>query len=353
MIKDKSIFIKNVYWMLAYAFTVLRQQEYKTVEKEEFENIHSLFAAILAGGISRQLKQGLYREYVNHKENLLTIRGKIDIPGTINNRNARKQQVACEFDDLSENNILNQIIKTTAFLLMRDENVKAEYRIALKKEMLFFANVAEINLKSIRWNMIRFQRNNQSYRMLVSICQLVLEGMLMTTDSGKYKLASFLDEQEMSRLYEKFILEFYRKECPEIKASASQIDWALDDGDGTYLPTMQSDIMLSKGNKVLIIDAKYYTRTMQDYYNVSKLHSGNLYQIFTYVKNKDKDKKFGDQPHKVSGMLLYAKTDETEQPNDYKYLMGNNTIVVRTLDLNQEFSMIKEDLLKIAKDYVM
>ena len=189
--------------------------------------------------------------------------------------------------------------------------------------------------------------------MLVSICQLVLEGMLMTTDSGKYKLASFLDEQEMSRLYEKFILEFYRKECPEIKASASQIDWALDDGDGTYLPTMQSDIMLSKGNKVLIIDAKYYTRTMQDYYNVSKLHSGNLYQIFTYVKNKDKDKKFGDQPHKVSGMLLYAKTDETEQPNDYKYLMGNNTIVVRTLDLNQEFSMIKEDLLKIAKDYVM
>ena len=94
--------------------------------------------------------------------------------------------VACEFDDLSENNILNQIIKTTAFLLMRDENVKAEYRIALKKEMLFFANVAEINLKSIRWNMIRFQRNNQSYRMLVSICQLVLEGMLMTTDSGKY-----------------------------------------------------------------------------------------------------------------------------------------------------------------------
>ena len=39
--------------MLAYAFTVLRQQEYKYVEKEDFENIHSLFAAILASGISR------------------------------------------------------------------------------------------------------------------------------------------------------------------------------------------------------------------------------------------------------------------------------------------------------------
>jgi 5-methylcytosine-specific restriction enzyme subunit McrC len=71
MIKDKSIFIKNIYWMLAYAFTVLQHREYEYVAKEEFVNIHSLFAAILAGGISRQLKQGLYREYVNHKENVL------------------------------------------------------------------------------------------------------------------------------------------------------------------------------------------------------------------------------------------------------------------------------------------
>lgn len=339
--------------MLAYAFTVLRQREYEYVAKEEFENIHNLFAAILAGGISRQLKQGLYREYVNHKEDVMTIRGKIDMPGTMKNRIAKKQQVTCEFDDLSENNLLNQIIKTTTFLLLRNENVKTQYKTELKKVMLFFTNVAEISPKAIRWNTIRFQRNNQSYRMLVSICQLVLEGMLLTTDSGEYKLASFLDEQEMSRLYEKFILEFYRKECPEIKANASQIDWALDDGDSTYLPTMQSDIMLSKGNTVLIIDAKYYTRTMQSYYNVNKLHSGNMYQLFTYVKNKEKDKRFVGKPHTVSGMLLYAKTDETEQPNGKEYFMNNNMIVVRTLDLNREFSKIAEDLREIARKYVL
>lgn len=353
MIKDKSIFIKNIYWMLAYAFMALRQREYEYVEKEEFDNIHSLFAAILAGGISKQIKQGLYREYVNHAEDVMALRGKINISGTIKNRIARKQQVACEFDDLSENILLNQIIKTTALLLIRHENVKTDYRIALKKVMLFFTDVAEVNPKTIRWNSIRFQRNNQSYRMLISICQLVLEGMLMTTNSGEYKLASFLDEQEMSRLYEKFILEFYRKECPEIKARAAQIDWAVDDGYSTYLPTMQSDIMLSKGNKVLIIDAKYYTHTMQKRYNVSKLHSGNLYQLFTYVKNKDKDKRFANQPHVVSGMLLYAKTDETEQPDESEYMMSNNRIVVRTLDLNNEFSKIADDLCGIAKKYVI
>jgi len=47
---------------------------------------------------------------------------------------------------------------------------------------------------------------------------------------------------------------------------------------------MQSDITIEKGNTVLIIDAKYYTHTTQTQYDVHTLHSGNLYQIFTYIK---------------------------------------------------------------------
>ena len=67
MTRDKGIFIKNIYYMLAYAFKVLRQKNYEEIEAEEFETIQDLFAAILAKGISQQLKQGLYREYVNKK----------------------------------------------------------------------------------------------------------------------------------------------------------------------------------------------------------------------------------------------------------------------------------------------
>lgn len=55
------------------------------------------------------------------------------------------------------------------------------------------------------------------------------------------------------------------------------------------LPVMQTDIMLSKDDKTLIIDAKYYSKTTLTQYNVNTLHSGNLYQIFTYVKNKEDD----------------------------------------------------------------
>ena len=144
--------------------------------------------------------------------------------------------------------------------------------------------------------------------MLISICYLVVKGLLQTNTAGITMLMDFLDEQRMCRLYEKFILEYYRREHPEVKASASQIPWQLDDDFGAMLPVMQSDIMLSKGSTMLIIDAKYYSRTTQSQYGVNTLHSGNLYQIFTYVKNKDAE--YGDEPHTVLGMLLYAQTDE-------------------------------------------
>lgn len=334
--------------MLSYAFTTLNQGGYEDLAIEEFENIHNLFAAILAKGIGRQLKQGLYREYRNRKENIAVVRGKIDMPKTIQNCLARKRLLACEYDELSENNLLNQIIKTTVMILLQHGNVELKYKNDLKKEMLFFTNVDTLDPKSIRWASIRFQRNNSTYRMLVGLCQFVLDGMLLTTESGEYKLTAFLDDQRMSRLYEKFILEYYTKECPQVKATVSQIPWALDDGIGILLPVMQSDIMLTKGNEVLIIDAKYYTHTMQNQYGVYTLHSGNLYQIFTYVKNKDHS--FGDTPHTVSGMLLYARTDEAIQP-DNSYQMSGNKISVRTLDLNQDFAEIAAQLNAIVDEF--
>ena len=94
--------------MLSYAFTTLNQGGYEDVATEDFDNIHNLFAAILSKGISRQLKQWLYREYINCKEDLSVVKGKIDMPRTMQNLIARKRVVTCEYDELSENNILNQ-----------------------------------------------------------------------------------------------------------------------------------------------------------------------------------------------------------------------------------------------------
>lgn len=329
--------------MLSYAFQVLNEQGYKQVATEEFANVAELCAAILIKGLSLQIKRGLGKEYVVQSEPLSSLRGKIDIAASIKQQSMLKKRLVCNFDEFSVNSYMNRIIRTTMDVLVKS-GISKDRKKQLRKLLIYFSEVEPLSRESINWK-LQFNKNNQTYQMLISICYLILKGLLQTTSDGSTKLMDFLDEQRMCRLYEKFILEYYRKEHPEIRASASQIPWDTDDDYKEMLPVMQSDIMLKSVDKILVIDAKYYAHTTQSQYNTNTLHSGNLYQIFTYVKNLDTS-----NSGNVAGMLLYAKTDEIVLPNnDYK--MGGNQISVKTLDLDCEFAEIKRQLDDIVQRY--
>jgi 5-methylcytosine-specific restriction enzyme subunit McrC len=344
MTNDKGIYIKNIYYMLSYAFQVLKYSNYESVAAEEFDTVQDLFAAILAKGVAKQLKQGLYREYVTQHEILSVMRGKLDMPETIYNRIQRKQKLACEFDELSENNLFNQILKTTMHYLIRDNGVTREHKIELNKVLVFFDGVTVLEPSSIKWSRLHYQRNNKNYEMLLNICYFVIDGMLQTTEKGEYKMVAFSDEH-MARLYEKFILEYYRYHHSYFsEVRAAQVKWDLT-GDNNetmirFLPIMQTDIFLRLKEKILILDAKYYGRTLQKQFDKYTLHSGNIYQIFTYVKNQDKD-----NTGNVSGMLLYAKTEEDITP-DCVFNIGGNKIGAKTLDLNKDFHLIAAQLMQ-------
>lgn len=254
----------------------------------------------------------------------------------------------CTFDVFSENMYINQILKTTAFVLIRSSEVSIQQKKALRKVMLYFAEVDMLEPLVIRWSCIKYNRNNATYRMLIHLCYMVLKGLLLTDTNGPEKLARYLDDQLMHNLYQRFVLEYYRKHFPGFKVSAPYIDWDVDDGIIDLLPTMKTDIAIEYKGKILIIDTKYYTRTMQtnSLFNSRTLHSNNLYQIFTYVKNRDTA-----QSGNVSGLLLYAKTDEESTP-DNDYLMSGNRIGVKTLDLNLDFQQISKQLDDLIAKYI-
>ncbi|MDO4275781.1 MAG: 5-methylcytosine-specific restriction endonuclease system specificity protein McrC [Eubacteriales bacterium] len=347
MTNDKGIFIKNIYYMLTYAFQVLKHTNYEKIASEEFDKVQDLFAAILAKGISQQLKQGLHKEYITKNENLSVLRGKLDIQGTIKNKIQHKPILDCEYDELSQNNIFNQILKTTALVLIKDTSVKAKCRAELKKTMLFFDTVDAVDPTTIRWNMLKFQRNNKNYEMLLNICFFVLDNLLQTTGKGNYRMEGFSD-RHMARLFERFVLEYYKQHHTYLnEVKPAQVKWNVDgETDESmlkFLPVMQTDIMLRLKEDILIIDTKYYSHSMQNRYDNFTLHSNNLYQIFTYVKNQDTY-----NTGKVSGMLLYAKTQETITP-DCEFRISGNRISVKTLDLNQDFKLIARQLDEIAK----
>lgn len=323
-----------------YEYCIQQFAAYEGVKGGEFYTPASIVKTIVAKGVSLQIKRGLGKEYVLQTESLSALRGKIDISASVKEQSMLKKQLVCNYDEFSINSYMNRIIRTTMDTLVRS-SISKDRKKQLRKLLIYFSEVEPLSRESINWK-LQFNKNNQTYQMLISICYLILKGLLQTTSDGSTKLMDFLDEQRMCRLYEKFILEYYRKEHPEIKASASQIPWDTDDGYREMLPVMQSDIMLKQGDKTLVIDAKYYSHTTQKQYDVNTLHSGNLYQIFTYVKNLDTD-----NTGNVSGMLLYAKTDELVLPNN-NYKMGGNSISVKTLDLDCDFSEIRRQLDEIV-----
>lgn len=341
--------IKNVYHMLAYAYRVLQKTNYEKLDVEEFEYTSDLFAAILATGISDLIKRGLGREYVDKTEPLRSPRGKINVALSVKQQTMLNKQLVCSFDEYTENFYLNQILKSTALLLIKTPEVSAKNKRYLKKALLYFSNVDEINYRRIQWSSIKYDRNNATYRMLISICYLVIEGLLLTEQEGNRRLAKFMDSQKMHQLFEKFVLEYYRKHYPQFRASASYVNWNVDDGIVDFLPIMKTDITLQHQGKTLIIDTKYYEYTMQrnSYYDSRSFHSHNLYQIFTYVKNKD----YTNSGY-ASGVLLYAKTDEEIVP-DNEFLLSGNRIAVKTLDMNMDFLNIEEQLNQLAKRYLL
>ncbi len=339
---DKSIVIKNIFYMLTYAFNELSHSNYEKVAVEEFDMIHDLYAEILNLGISSVLKHGLHREYVSYKESVSTLRGRLNINESIQNKVNCKQQLVCEYDDLSEDNLFNQILKTTATILIKHSSVKADKKARLKNLLLFFNKVGMVDPKNIKWTTLRFDRNCKTYQMLLYICYFILDGLLMTTESGSYQMKTFSDNH-MCRLYEKFILEYYKKHHPELNPRAAQIDWNIEKESSTnnILPILKTDIFLEKDDRFMIIDAKYYGKTMQQNFSKQTIHSNNLNQIFTYVMNKDTN-----HTGKVDGMLLYAKTEDDIVPDGQMTYRDGNVIYFKTLDLNQTFNGIKNQLEK-------
>ena len=303
-----------------------------------------MFAAIIQKGVEIQLKKYLNREYITETSELSTLRGKIEINDSINQMSFLKKKLVCSYDEFSIDSYMNRILKSVMLLLLKSD-ISTDRKQGLKSLLVYFSTVRTVDLYHVNWK-IRYNQNTQGYQMLMGICYLLVQGLLQTQKNGSLKLMDFLDAQRMSHLYEKFVLEYYRKHFPELNASPSSVEWDAE-GELQYLPAMKTDITLTdkKQNKTLIIDTKFYSHTMQVQFDKYSYHSGNMYQVLSYVKNKESS--FDGE---VSGMLLYAKTDESLTPNQNLKILGNH-FCIRTLDLNTDFDQIKNELNEIVNTF--
>jgi len=185
------------------------------------------------------------------------------------------------------------------------------------------------------------------------VCHFLIEGLLPSKENSNQHYQFDIDKN-LSKLFETFVLNYFRLHYVKLfSIDSGNILWGetpIEKTSSSYrLPVMNADIRFKRDNRILIIDTKYYSKVLQSHFKVEKFHSHNLYQIFTYVENEYLSS--GIKDTEVSGMLLYAQTENETSLNECVGIAGHK-FFIRTLDLNVEFNEIEKNLDKIASEFM-
>ena len=337
MINQKGIFIKNIYYMLAYAYDFIDFNAYSNVAYEKFENTYDLLAVLLVNGFTTQLKKGIYKTYENNSDSFSTQKGKININETLQLKSKGALLLHCEYDEFTENNIYNQIIKAT-FIELRNL-VEEKNKRRINNLLRYLISVDNINLKKIDLLKLSFNKLNRNYKILINLCYFFRCDYLLVPEQGEYLIGEYYQSANYNKLFEKFVLKYYQKHYPQVFCSAKKMNWNFSGINSEYLPILKTDITITnKNNDTLIIDTKFYENILKENnYGKKVFRSSHIQQIYSYMKLYEESYPCNS----IHGCLLYAKTSETLIP-DFKD--ENNRIVITYLDLNQEFDIIKNSL---------
>ena len=82
--------------MLAYVYTDLVQKDYRDIAVEKFENTGDILSVILFKMVSKQMKRGMIKKYIEEHSEVETLKGKINIQESIKLRASNKNKLYCE-----------------------------------------------------------------------------------------------------------------------------------------------------------------------------------------------------------------------------------------------------------------
>jgi 5-methylcytosine-specific restriction enzyme subunit McrC len=326
--------------MLVYAFELLKSREYERLGREDCEDIYNLLASLLLCGVNSLIRRGFLNNYVSRIEELNAIRGKIDIGQSVRKLSLQNAKAVCDFDEFSSNIYFNQVLKTT-FLYLQRKSLQVSIKRDITKILMYFNEIDTISISALKWDKFDFNRNNAHYDILLYFCRLICEEAVANQNKGKNNFIT-IEDSLLPSLFEHFVYAFYKKHIslPYRVLFHHKIEWDADKQD--MLPKMEADTIIESDSQKLIIDTKFYSKTLQtrNYSDNQTVISDNLYQIYAYVKNEAV--KTSGKP--VSGMLLYPQVDK---PLEKSYLIDGHNFYFRTIDLNQDFGLIKQEMMKI------
>jgi len=337
-----TIPIENIYYLLCYAWDTLEEKEKVKVSVDDSPEILDLFTKVLINGTRILLKRGIEKDYITETKDIAGVKGKLELSHTLKSGVYFRQRTVCTHDEFSANILSNQILLSTIYRILKTREVDIGLKRQIKSLVWLFSGIEPIDLSHRVFNSVKLHRNNRFYEFLLKVCRIIYENTLPSEKPGQYHFVDFQrDRFKMQKLFEAFIRNFYRREFPHWKVRSEHLNWQFsvtDEVHRAYIPIMKTDISITNEQGKTIIDAKYYQESTSFHYDREKLHSTNLYQLFSYLLNQ---RSADPDSHRTRGMLIYP---ETGPELDLDYWYDEHLIQIKTLNLNQHWDLIEERL---------
>lgn len=332
--------VENIYYLLCYAWDHLEEAELTSVSLTPEMRLPELFARVLQTGVTHLLKRGLDRAYLRVEDEIAGVRGRLDITTSIKRATFARGRAWCAFDELSPDVPHNRIVKTTLRWLAAVAELDRGLAEPLRDLYRRMPGVSETSLTSQSFRRVVLGRNNAYYGFLLDVCEIIYHNLLVDERTGEVTFRDFTrDDKQMARLFERFLFHFYSREQASYSVEARRLQWRAsgEAEDIAYLPRMQTDIVLSRPGRTIVVDAKYYSDTLGEHFGKMTVHSSHLYQLFTYLSHLAPDNQRGE----VTGILLYPRTTKTVRVRVRLY---DHPFIAATIDLSQPWPGIARDL---------
>ena len=270
-----------------------------------------LLALWYARKISKECNRGLSRGYVGTSDNIPVKRGRIDFSNEWKNKAHRRMLLACEFDEHSEDNQLNRILKAGLRAALSTQAKLPECRTALGNTLKLLDGITDITITAKEASSFKPDRKDIRFKSLLRLASRFISNK-KHQDVRSNDMASGAEGLSLMwsawRLFESFV---YRELSGENETSEFKLPsdkWTIRNQvsgrhmirrNGAARGTdyiLKPDIVIydDKGKPVVICDTKwkYDTRSAEEEdatqingkrgkYIVKK---SDLYQMFAYSR---------------------------------------------------------------------
>ena len=355
--------ILNVYYLLCYAWRHVQERDTRRLASlADLSTVQDLLGKVLATGVNHLVRRGIDRGYVERREDLAGIRGKLAVSETAKRALRSRARAACDFEELSVDILPNRILRTSLGSLLSpriplDRSIRSEVRSAYRR----LDGVSRVRLKRNTFGQVQLGGQRRVYHHLLSVCRLLHHSAMVDEKTGHTAFRDFRrDKATMWRLFEDFVTGFYEREQRAYVVNPGgrrRIDWtgtdATDAANRPRIPVMEADVILESPERRIILDTKFYRDALARGRGsgtgsgvgsgTGKLHSDNLYQLLAYLRNRQANRP-ADARHE--GILLYPQVGD--EPLRAEVWLEGFRIQARTVDLGQDWRRIHEEMLGVV-----